>query len=95
MLYVACILTPKNAKNILIHQAVARLCSVQPAQFPANSTNIMQPMDQGVIHCLKVHYQKLLIRRLITIDVSNSLREAAKSITILDAINFLNQAVKG
>ena len=71
------------------------LSHVKLAWFPANTTSITQPMDQGVIYCLKKHYRRRLIRRLLAcMQTVGSVTELAKSITVLDAINFLSKAVQ-
>ena len=33
--------------------------------MPLNTTSVSQPMDQGVIICLKAHYRKLLVKLIL------------------------------
>jgi len=63
--------------------------------FPANTTSITQPIDQGVIKNLKAWYRKFLIQTLLTkVDESQNVSELSKRITVLDAINWIAQACK-
>lgn len=39
--------------------------------LPPNVTSLLQPMDQGVIECIKRHYRKQLLRKLLLTDKDN------------------------
>ncbi|KAK7586132.1 hypothetical protein V9T40_004008 [Parthenolecanium corni] len=56
--------------------------------LPPNTTSVMQPMDQGVVKCLKGHYRKLLVLRMIA-DME---LKKETVINILDAILMLHQS---
>nr|XP_022300624.1 tigger transposable element-derived protein 4-like [Crassostrea virginica] len=56
--------------------------------LPPNTTSQTQPMDQGIIQNLKVHYRKRVLLRYIT-DIDQS---KAPHVSILDAIHMLSQA---
>lgn len=65
---------------------VSHLKNVQVSYLPANTTSVLQPMDQGIIRSLKEHFRKKLVCRLL-----QRLTETSKTykINILDAICFL------
>lgn len=54
--------------------------------LPPNVTSIIQPMDQGVISCLKRRYKKIFLRYLLQEDCFDSIKELLKMWTIKDAI---------
>ncbi|XP_046409106.1 tigger transposable element-derived protein 6-like [Ischnura elegans] len=90
----------KNRKVILFldnatcHPKI-HLANVELAWFPVNTTSIIQPMDQGVIRSLKAQYWKCMMRSLLAAaDTANSVSEVIKKILVLDAINWINLAMK-
>ncbi|KAL4126732.1 hypothetical protein QTP88_010941 [Uroleucon formosanum] len=54
--------------------------------LPPNVTSIIQPMDQGVISCLKRRYKMIFLRYLLQEDCFDSMKELLKTWTIKDAI---------
>jgi hypothetical protein len=48
------------------------LSNVRLAWFPPNTTNVTQPMDLGVINCVKVNCRKLVMLSLIANMESSS-----------------------
>ena len=63
--------------------------------FPANTTSKLQPLDQGIIKCLKSHYRKQLLRKVITkVDQHQEASEIAKGINVYDACVWIAQAQK-
>lgn len=64
------------------------LRNVKLAFFPPNTTSHLQPLDQGIIQSLKVHYRAKLLR-----DVVAKLGEdqQLKSINVLEAINIVSR----
>jgi hypothetical protein len=71
------------------------LPNVRLALFPPNTTNVSQPMDQGVIKCVKLNYRKLIMRFLLAnMDVPSSATELAKSISVLDAVIWIEEVTK-
>ncbi|KAL1228682.1 Tigger transposable element-derived protein [Trichinella spiralis] len=62
------------------------LSHVKVVLFPSNCTSHLQPLDQGIIRCVKQCYRKRLVYdRLASL-------EAPKKISVLDAMNFFNSA---
>ena len=47
------------------HPIVPRLQAVTVHFLPPNTTAVLQPMDQGVIHCFKMWYKKLLLGKMV------------------------------
>jgi hypothetical protein len=80
--------------NATCHPHIA-LSNVRLAWFPPNTTSLSQPMDQGVIQNVKVHYRKLLMQSLLAnINSTASASELAKTVSVLDAVVWISQAVK-
>ncbi|XP_062622348.1 tigger transposable element-derived protein 4-like [Saccostrea cucullata] len=74
--------------NCPAHPKVTGLKAVSLIFLPPNTTSKTQPMDQGIIQNLKVHYRKLVIlRQLKAIENQTEL-----TISVLDAMRMLNQA---
>ncbi len=62
--------------------------------LPANTTSVIQPMDQGILEPLKNRYKKRLLQHLIIENESSSLTipEVLKQITIKDVVYWSAQA---
>lgn len=84
-----------NNKKVLLlidncpaHPTVTNLNCIKVVFLPSNDTSVLQPMNQGVIRCLKSHYRKLQLLKLIQdLDSNNQ-----TSFTILDAILMISEA---
>ncbi|KAG8224729.1 hypothetical protein J437_LFUL004899 [Ladona fulva] len=90
----------KGRKVILFLDSAAchpkiRLSNVELAWLPTNASSVTQPMNQGVIRSLKALYRKHLLRSLLcAVDSETAVSDLSKKITVLDAINWINLAVK-
>jgi hypothetical protein len=63
--------------------------------FPANATSVLQSMDVGVIYAFKLQYRRFLIQSLIlNVEEANSSYALARSVSLLDAVNWIKLAVK-
>ncbi len=65
--------------------------------LPANTTSVLQPLDQGIIMAIKRHYRKRQLRFILTqIDSGKNLSasQIAKLITPYMAIMWISQAVQ-
>jgi hypothetical protein len=60
--------------------------------LPPNTTSLLQPLDQGIIRCVKAKYTRLVfeqIRAAIDAEPNLEIMECWKSFTIADAITFI------
>lgn len=80
----------KQKRNILLFLDNAsshphlELSNITLAFFPPNTTSILQPMDQGVIRCIKVHYRKQLLRELLAnMDTAPNVSALSSKVTLL------------
>ena len=72
--------------NCPAHPAIGNLTNVKLIFLPPNTTSVSQPMDQGVIRCLKAHYRRRLVRRMLQcLDKGKDLPK----ISILQALQIL------
>jgi hypothetical protein len=79
--------------NATCHPKVT-LSNVKITWFPANATCVLQPMDMGVIYTFKLHYRRFLMQSLISnIEEADSSYALAKSVLVLDAVNWIGLAV--
>lgn len=66
---------------------------IQVYFLPANTTSILQPMDQGIIQNIKLKYSSLLLKSILQGQESDcSVIESMKAITIRNAIYWLSEA---
>lgn len=74
--------------NCPAHPHIENLKFIKLVFLPPCTTAILQPMDQGVIYCLKSHYKRILLTRLF-----NCLENKENlNISLLDAIVMINTA---
>ncbi|XP_033730921.1 tigger transposable element-derived protein 4-like [Pecten maximus] len=74
--------------NCPAHPVIKDLRAIKLIFLPPNTTSNTQPMDQGVIKNLKVHYRKrLLLRHVKAIN-----RSQVPEISVLDAMKLLSLA---
>ena len=59
--------------------------------LPPNTTSVSQPMDQGVIRCLKAHYRKRLVKLILHSLNSN---KPLLKVLLLRALQLLVSAWK-
>jgi hypothetical protein len=72
-----------------------KFSNVRLAWFPSNTTSVSQPMDQGIIRNVKVHYRKLLMQSLLAnMDCTSSSCELARTVWVLGEVIWISQAVK-
>ncbi|CAH0726455.1 unnamed protein product, partial [Brenthis ino] len=71
--------------NCPAHPIISNLRNIELAFFPANTTSILQPMDQSVIKSLKGHYSRKMLMDMIETD-------GKVSINMLQAVNFISKA---
>ena len=59
--------------NCQAHPIINNLSHVKLVFLRPNTTSVSQPMDQGVIRCLKAHYRKRLVKLILHSLDSNKL----------------------
>ncbi|XP_025205101.1 tigger transposable element-derived protein 6-like [Metopolophium dirhodum] len=75
--------------NAACHPKI-ELSNMKILMLPPNTTSITQPMDQGVIYTFKSYYRKFLLQSLLCkMDNCSSAHQFAKSISVLDAVNWI------
>ena len=79
--------------NAPCHPPDIQLTNVKLQFFPPNTTSIVQPLDQGVIHSFKAHSRKSFVKHIIA---SSSFVQTASDIAItpLDAVYWIDLAWK-
>lgn len=61
--------------------------------LPKNSTDVLQPLDAGIIKTFKTHYRKYQLERIIEImDEDNASTQVNQRITLKDALYFIKKA---
>lgn len=72
--------------NATSHNKI-ELSNVKLTFLPANTTSVLQPLDQGIIRTLKGRYRKCLLRNLLTkIDSADSASTLCKN----DSIHWIS-----
>ena len=66
--------------------------SIKCVFLPANTTSILQPMDQGILENLKRRYKRALLERLLLSLESEGPQEFIKSLNIRDCIYMCAKA---
>ena len=80
--------------NATSHSNV-QLCNVKLKYLPANTTSILQPLDQGIILAMKRKYRKTQLRYIITQMERSKEKDCSqllKEINVLKAIYWIKQA---
>lgn len=78
--------------NCSAHPNVER-SNIKLVFLPPNTTAKLQPCDAGIIQVVKLHYQKMLLRRIaFDIDEMETASSLANKVTMADAIMWLKQA---
>ena len=97
-------LRARKRKILLLHDNcpahkvdhLVSLTNIELLFLPANTTAILQPMDQGIIATVKRHYKKAMSRKILEeIDKSGNTASAgmiAKKITLLTAMEFVRNS---
>jgi len=80
----------------LLHSISTEDENVQVIFLPSNTTSLLQPLDQGIISCIKASYTRQvfeMIRAAIDADPNLKVTDCWKSFTIADAVTFIKAAV--
>lgn len=61
--------------------------------LPANTTSLIQPLDQGIIRSFKSYYRKSIVaKQLLHLECGFSLKEFAKNMDLFDALKMVKVA---
>ena len=75
--------------NCPAHPTIEGLSNLKLIFLPPNTTSVTQPMDQGVIWCLKAHYSKRLVKLILCNLDSN---KPLPKISLITALQLLVSA---
>ena len=75
--------------NCPAHPTIEDLSNLKLIFLPPNTTSVTQPMDQGVIRCLKAHYRKRLVKLVLCNLDSN---KPLPKISLITALQLLVSA---
>ena len=81
--------------NCPAHPKIKSLQNIRLEFLPANTTSLIQPLDQGIIKNVKTFYRKELVQMIISIIDQNLMNSSvtaidiSSKISLLDAIYFL------
>ncbi|CAF3330347.1 unnamed protein product [Rotaria sp. Silwood2] len=77
--------------NAPVHPQDIQLENIKLKFFPANTTAIIQPMDQAIIRTFKAYYRRYLVKHIIA---NATIATAADDInvTALDAVHWIDSA---
>lgn len=75
--------------NCPAHPTIEDLSNLKLIFLPPNTTSVTQPMDQGVIRCLKAHYRKRLVKLILCNLDSN---KPLPKISLITALQLLVSA---
>lgn len=71
-----------------------KLSNVKIVFIPPNTTNVLQPMDQGIMQNFRIKYRKQLLTKLfVSIYKCENVTEVIKEITVLDAIYWIKSTI--
>ncbi len=71
-----------------MHPVDLKLFNITSLFFPPNTTSKIQPLDQGIIRCFKVHYRSQLIKHIISSCTLASIPDQVV-VTALDAVCWI------
>ncbi|XP_066139197.1 tigger transposable element-derived protein 4-like isoform X2 [Euwallacea fornicatus] len=63
-----------------------KLRAIKLTFFPPNMTSKLQPLDQGIINCFKLHYRQRILKKILDSFESHS---SIPKIDLLDCINIV------
>jgi hypothetical protein len=86
---------PETTKEVLMGFDVYRLSNITIIFLPANTTSIVQPLDQGIIAAFKAHYRLQLVQFVIhTLDNNPDLTLQQVKIDAYSAVRWVRHAAK-
>ncbi|XP_037929074.1 tigger transposable element-derived protein 4-like [Teleopsis dalmanni] len=81
--------------NATSHNILEGCENIKFSFLPPNTTASVQSLDQGIIHCFKLEYRRILVKQqLIAVNSGISTTEFLKTISLLDVLHFVNDGWK-
>ncbi|CAF3999186.1 unnamed protein product [Rotaria sordida] len=77
--------------NAPVHPQDIQLENIKLKFFPANTTAIIQPMDQGIIRAFKAYYRRYLVKHIIA-NATVATTADDINVTALDAVYWIDSA---
>ena len=78
---------PSHPKDIV-------LTNTKMVFFPANTTAVLQPLDQGIIAVIKRNYRRRLLKAVLTrMYAREDITQVKKCVSLLDACHWIKDAV--
>jgi hypothetical protein len=77
--------------NAPVHPIDLELSNIKLLFFPPSTTSKIQPLDQGIIRCFKIHYRSRLVKHIIS-SCTLALTSDQVVVTTLDAIYWIQAA---
>ncbi|XP_037820481.1 tigger transposable element-derived protein 6-like [Lucilia sericata] len=79
--------------NAACHKTSAVFQNIDLQFLPANTTSIIQPLDQGIIHCFKCYYRQNLLRKQISaVENGKTIADFMKSFSIFNAMHVIQNS---
>lgn len=70
-----------------------QLKNIEVQYLPPNTTAILQPLDQGIIHTFKTYYRQIIVKKQISaLEREVSIPNFYKSITLLDVLFYVKRS---
>ena len=77
--------------NCPTHPKIKSLKNIRLEFLPANTTSLIQPLDQGIIKNVKTFYRKELVQMIISIIDKNLMNSSVTAIDISSKISLLDR----
>jgi len=77
--------------NAPVHPPDVDLQNIKLKFFPANTTALIQPLDQGIIRTFKAYYRRFLVKHVIASSTVAMTADDIK-VTALDAVHCIDSA---
>jgi hypothetical protein len=69
------------------------LLNIRLQFLPPNTTSLIQPLDQGIIRCVKVYYRQRIVRKqLNAVEQEISIDQFSKQVDVLQAMHMLKRS---
>ena len=81
--------------NAPSHPKDANVTNVKLVFLPANTTSMLQPLDQGIIKIVKTICRKRLLQSVLAkMDKEEDVKNVSKCLSALDAVHWIDTAIR-